>query len=42
MSGFLDARANLPGKVAAIIGGGGGIGAGLSLALARAGVDLAI
>ncbi len=42
MSGFLDARANLPGKVAAIIGGGGGIGAGISLALARAGVDLAI
>ncbi|WP_313808479.1 SDR family oxidoreductase [Sphingobium sp.] len=42
MSGFLDGRANLSGKVAAIIGGGGGIGAGISLALAGAGVDLAI
>jgi len=42
MSGFLDERANLAGKVAAIIGGGGGIGAGISLALAKAGVDLAI
>lgn len=42
MGGFLDGRANLDGKVAAIIGGGGGIGAGVSLALASAGVDLAI
>jgi len=42
MSGFLDERANLAGKVAAVVGGGGGIGAGVSLALARAGVDLAI
>ena len=42
MSGFLDQRANLAGKVAAVIGGGGGIGAGISLALADAGVDLAI
>lgn len=42
MSGYLDGRANLAGKVAAVIGGGGGIGAGVSLALARAGVDLAI
>ena len=42
MSGFLDGRANLAGKVAAVIGGGGGIGAGVSLALADAGVDLAI
>ena len=42
MSGFLDGRANLAGKVAAVVGGGGGIGAGVSLALARAGVDLAI
>ncbi|GGC03050.1 oxidoreductase [Novosphingobium endophyticum] len=42
MSGYLDSRANLHGKVAVVIGGGGGIGAGVSLALARAGVDLAI
>lgn len=42
MGGFLDDRANLSGKVAAVIGGGGGIGAGISLALAQAGVDLAL
>lgn len=42
MRGFLDGRANLAGKVAAVVGGGGGIGAGVSLALASAGVDLAI
>ncbi|AEG51253.1 short-chain dehydrogenase/reductase SDR [Sphingobium chlorophenolicum L-1] len=42
MSGFLDERANLAGKVAAVVGGGGGIGAGISLALAGAGVELAI
>jgi len=42
LGGFLDGRANLDGKVAAVIGGGGGIGAGVSLALAAAGVDLAI
>lgn len=42
MSGFLDRRANLTGKVAAVVGGGGGIGAGVSLALASAGVDLAV
>ncbi|KEQ53208.1 SDR family NAD(P)-dependent oxidoreductase [Sphingobium chlorophenolicum] len=42
MSGFLDERANLAGKVAAVVGGGGGIGAGISLALANAGVELAI
>lgn len=42
MSGFLDGRANLAGKVAAVVGGGGGIGAGIALALARAGVDLAL
>lgn len=42
MSGFLDGRANLAGKVAAVVGGGGGIGAGISLSLASAGVDLAI
>lgn len=42
MDDFLAQRANLKGKVAAVIGGGGGIGAAVSLALARAGVDLAI
>jgi NAD(P)-dependent dehydrogenase (short-subunit alcohol dehydrogenase family) len=40
--GFLDRRANLPGRVAAVIGGGGGIGAAISMALAEAGVDLAL
>ena len=40
--GFLDARAGLAGKVAAVIGGGEGIGAAVSLALAGAGLDLAI
>lgn len=40
--GFLDARAGLAGKVAAIVGGGYGIGAAISQALAEAGVDLAI
>ena len=42
MGNYLEARANLAGKVAAVIGGGGGIGAAVSLALARAGVDVAI
>lgn len=42
MSNFIESRANLSGKVAAVIGGGGGIGAGVSLALARAGVDVAL
>jgi NAD(P)-dependent dehydrogenase (short-subunit alcohol dehydrogenase family) len=42
VEGFLDRRAGLRGKVAAIIGGGGGIGAAISEALAGAGVDLAI
>lgn len=42
MTGFLDERARLSGKVAAVIGGGGGIGAAVSLALAQAGVDLAL
>ncbi len=42
MSGFLDGRANLSGKVAAVVGGGGGIGGGISRALAAAGVDVAI
>ena len=40
--GFLDARAGLSGKVAAVVGGGCGIGAAISRALAGAGVDLAI
>lgn len=40
--GYIDERAGLAGKVAAVIGGGGGIGAGVSLALAHAGVDLAL
>lgn len=40
-SGYLDARGNLQGKVAAIIGGGGGIGAAATLALAGAGVEVA-
>jgi len=40
--GFLDARAGLAGKVAAVVGGGEGIGAAVSLALAGAGLDLAI
>lgn len=42
MGGFLDRRANLAGKVAAVVGGGGGIGAAISLALAEAGVEVAI
>jgi NAD(P)-dependent dehydrogenase (short-subunit alcohol dehydrogenase family) len=39
--GYLEERANLPGKVAAVIGGGAGVGAAVTLALARAGVDVA-
>lgn len=39
---FLDDRAGLSGRVAAVIGGGSGIGAAVSLALARAGVDVAL
>lgn len=42
MNSYLDNRANLAGKVAAVIGGGGGIGAAVSCALARMGVDLAL
>jgi NAD(P)-dependent dehydrogenase (short-subunit alcohol dehydrogenase family) len=40
--GFLDSRARLSGKVAAVIGGGFGIGAAISRSLAGAGVDLAV
>jgi NAD(P)-dependent dehydrogenase (short-subunit alcohol dehydrogenase family) len=39
---FLDHRAGLAGKVAAVVGGGSGIGAAVSLALAKAGVDVAL
>lgn len=39
---FLDDRAGLTGKVAAVVGGGSGIGAAVSLGLARAGVDVAV
>lgn len=38
---LLEQRANLNGKVAAIVGGGAGIGAAVTLALAGAGVDVA-
>lgn len=37
---FLDERAQLPGKVAVVIGGGGGLGRASALDLGRAGVDL--
>lgn len=39
---MLDEKANLKGKVAALLGGGGGIGAAATLALARMGVDVAV
>lgn len=39
---MLDGKANLGGKVAALLGGGGGIGAAATLALARMGVDIAV
>jgi NAD(P)-dependent dehydrogenase (short-subunit alcohol dehydrogenase family) len=39
--GYLEERANLSGKVAAVIGGGAGVGAGITLSLAKAGVDIA-
>ena len=40
--GYLEERANLTGKVAAIVGGGKGIGAAVTMALAAAGVDIAL
>lgn len=40
--GYLEDRAGLAGKVAAVVGGGSGIGAAVSLGLARAGVDVAL
>ena len=39
--GHLEDRANLDGKVAAVVGGGKGIGAAVTTALAAAGVDIA-
>lgn len=39
---MLDEKANLGGKVAALLGGGGGLGAAATLALARMGVDIAV
>ena len=40
--GFLERRANLEGKVAAVIGGAKGIGAAVTTSLAAAGVDVAV
>jgi NAD(P)-dependent dehydrogenase (short-subunit alcohol dehydrogenase family) len=40
--GYLEERANLPGKVAAVVGGAAGVGAAATLALANAGVDIAL
>ena len=40
--GYLEQRANLDGKVAAVVGGGQGIGAAVTTALAAAGVDVAL
>jgi NAD(P)-dependent dehydrogenase (short-subunit alcohol dehydrogenase family) len=39
--GYLEERANLAGKVAAVVGGAAGVGAGVTMALAQAGVDIA-
>jgi NAD(P)-dependent dehydrogenase (short-subunit alcohol dehydrogenase family) len=39
--GYLEDRANLRGKVAAVVGGGVGVGAAVTLALAKTGVDVA-
>lgn len=40
--GNLEGRANLSGRVAAVVGGASGIGEAVSLALAEAGVDVAL
>ena len=40
--GNLEGRANLSGRVAAVVGGATGIGEAVSLALAEAGVDVAL
>ena len=40
--GYLEERAKLAGKVAAVVGGGLGIGGAVTRALARAGVDVAV
>jgi NAD(P)-dependent dehydrogenase (short-subunit alcohol dehydrogenase family) len=40
--GYLEERANLTGKVAAVVGGAAGVGAAATLALAQAGVDIAL
>src|SRR5579864_1801636 len=42
MTGLIDGRAGLTGKVAAIIGGADGVGRAATLALAEAGVDIAV
>jgi NAD(P)-dependent dehydrogenase (short-subunit alcohol dehydrogenase family) len=39
--GYLEERANLAGKVAAVVGGAAGVGAAVTMALARAGLDVA-
>ena len=39
--GYIEERAGLPGKVAAVVGGATGVGAAVTLALAKAGVDVA-
>ena len=39
--GYLEQRANLAGKVAAILGGAKGVGAAVTRTLAAAGVDVA-
>jgi NAD(P)-dependent dehydrogenase (short-subunit alcohol dehydrogenase family) len=39
--GYLEERANLGGKVAAVVGGAAGVGAAVTLALAKSGVDIA-
>jgi NAD(P)-dependent dehydrogenase (short-subunit alcohol dehydrogenase family) len=40
--GFLEERAGLAGKVAAVVGGGGGLGRAVALDFARAGMSLAL